>query len=460
MHKIVGLRALKLVGAALVALSAILPVSAESLNDAFAGAYHNNSTLEAERARQRATDELVPQALSGWRPTITATGSQGHQILRNTSSGGVTSYSRGNPGSVQILLNQPIFRGFKTIEGTAQAEANVRAGREQLLVVEQATLFSAVQAYMNVVQFRQISALRQKNIKVLQSQLKASDARFKAGELTKTDVAQSRATLESARGQMALATASVKAAEANYRTVVGHHPGKLLMPHLAPRPQSLEAAYHIAQETNPNILAAAQIQDAAEHNVNVQFGDLLPTVNLQASANTTWDQSGPGSSSSSALVQGVVTVPIYEQGLHYSLVRQAKETVSQNRVQVITAVRSVRENVANAWNGINATGQNLSAARSQVAASRLALDGVRQEYQVGSRSTIDVLNAEQALVGAEISEVSAQHDQLLSSYQLLSAMGYLTARRLGVNGIYDVKEHYNDVRNKWIGLDPETGEPH
>ncbi|MDE2446879.1 MAG: TolC family protein, partial [Alphaproteobacteria bacterium] len=139
---------------------------------------------------------------------------------------------------------------------------------------------------------------------------------------------------------------------------------------------------------------------------------------------------------------------------------QAKETVSQNRVQVISAVRSVRENVANAWNGISATGQNLSAARAQVSASRLALDGVRQEYQVGSRSTIDVLNAEQALVGAEISQVVAQHDQLISSYQLLAAMGRLTGRNMGVNGIYDVKEHYNDVRNKWIGLDAESGRPH
>lgn len=453
------MRTLILTGTALLASSLISPISAESLNDAFAGAYHNNSTLEAERARQRATDEQVPQALSGWRPTITAQATQGHQISRNTNLIG-TTYSEDNPGSLQIQLNQPIFRGFKTVEGTAQAEATVKAGRQQLLSVEQATLFNAVQAYTNVTQARQILALRNKNVSVLQSQLKASNARFSAGELTRTDVAQSRASLSSAQGQVALAVANVKAAEANYRTVVGHVPGKLAMARMASRPKSLEAAYSIAQETNPAILAAAQVQDASEHNINVQFGDLLPTVNLQASANTTWEQAGAGSSSTSASIQGVVTVPIYEQGLHYSLVRQAKETASQNRVQVISAVRSVRESVSNAWNNISATGQNLSAARAQVAASRLALDGVRQEYQVGSRSTIDVLNAEQALVNGQISEVAAQRDQLLSSYQLLQAMGHLTARRLGVTGIYDVKEHYNDVRNKWIGLDPETGEPH
>ncbi len=455
MHKFVGLRALLLAGAALLALNAT--VSAETLSDAFAGAYRNNSTLDAERARQRATDEQVPQALSGWRPTITAQATQGHQISGNTSVFG-TNYSETSPGSLQIQLNQPIFRGFKTVEGTAQAEATVKAGRQQLLSVEQTTLFSAVQAYMNVVQSRQILGLRQKNVRVLQSQLRASNARFSAGELTRTDVAQSRASLSGAQGQVALAISNVKAAEANYRTVVGRKPGKLVMPRMAQRPQSLDAACKIAQETNPSILAAAQIQDASEHNINVQFGDLLPTVNLQATASTTWDQGGVGSSSSTASILGVVTVPIYEQGLRYSLVRQAKETASQNRIQVISAVRTVRENVTNAWNNITATGQNLSAARAQVSASVLALDGVRQEYQVGSRSTIDVLNAEQSLVNSRIAEVAAQHDQLVSSYQLLQSMGRLTARHLGVNGIYDVKEHYNDVRNKWIGLDPETGE--
>ena len=459
MHNFVVLRALVLAGTAVLALGSISPISAETLHDAFAGAYRNNSTLEADRARQRATDEQVPQALSGWRPTITASGAIGHQWSRNTSLFNGTTYSEANPGSLQITLNQPIFRGFKTVEGTAQAEANVKAGRQQLLITEQTTLFNAAQAYMNVMQARQILALRQKNVRVLQSQLKASNARFTAGELTRTDVAQSRASLNGAQGQVALAVSSVKAAEANYRTVVGHIPGKLTMPRMAARPKTLDAAYHIAQQTNPSILAAAQLQDAAEHNVNVQFGDLLPSINLQATANTTWEQAGAGSSSTSAAIQGQITVPIYEQGLHYSIVRQAKQLASQNRVQVISAVRSVRENVTVAWNNISATGQNLVAARAQVSASLLALDGVRQEYQVGSRSTIDVLNAEQALVGAQISQVVAQHDQLISSYQLLSAMGRLTARHLGVTGIYDVKEHYNDVRNKWIGLDPETGDP-
>lgn len=460
MHIRNRVRALLLAGLVFVTFDFQQQVSAETLADAFSGAYHHNASLDADRARQRATDELVPQALSGWRPTITAQGSIGHELFNSKSSFGINSYTVTDPKSLQITLTQPIFRGFKTIESTAQAEANVKAGQQQLLATEQTTLFNAAQAYMNVIQARQILALRQKNVSVLRAQLNASDARFKAGELTRTDVAQSRATLNGAQGQTAIAVANVKASEASYLTIVGHLPGKLVAPRMAPRPQSLEVAYRIAQETNPTILAAAQVQDAAEHQVNVLTGDLLPSINLQASASITGDQAGVGSTSSSALVQGVLTVPIYEAGRTYSTVRQAKETASQNRIQVIGATRAVRESVSNAWNGVQATGLALSATNGQVASARLALDGVRQEYQVGSRSTIEVLNAEQALVSAQITEVAARHDQLVASYQLLAAIGHLTGRHLGINGLYDVKEHYNDVRNKWIGLDPETLEPH
>ena len=203
---------LKAVFLAGIAFFAVQNVAfAETLAGALSGAYHNNSTLEAERARQRGTDELVPQALSGWRPTITAQGSIAHDLTNSTNSFGITNYSATSPRSLNIQLSQPIFRGFKTVEGTAQAEANVRAGRQQLLSVEQTTLFNAVQAYMNVIQAREILSLRRKNVNVLQSQLNASNARFKAGELTRTDVAQSRATLSGAQGQVALAVANVQA---------------------------------------------------------------------------------------------------------------------------------------------------------------------------------------------------------------------------------------------------------
>ncbi len=432
--------------------------SAESLVDALSGAYQGNPTLRAERARLRATDEQVPQALSGWRPTITANGT----AARNWSD---TPNSKGNhfgTTNLSITLTQPLFRGFKTIEGTKVAEANVKAERQQLLGVEQTVLFNAVQAYMNVIRDRQILALRQKNVGFLRQQLNASDARFKAGELTRTDVAQSRSSLSGAQASVAIANANLKASEANYLTVVGHPPGKLNSAKGAKRPGSLDSALEIAQETNPSILAAAQVEDAAEHNIKVIEGDLLPTLNLQAQAahsfNTAKIYAGGSNSQDSALVEGVLSVPLYEGGRVYSGVRQAKQTASQNRIQVIGAVRTVRENVTVAWNNLAASNQSLASVGDQVSAANLALDGVRQEYLVGSRTTIDVLNAQQTLLSAQISRMTAQRDVIVASYQLQQAMGHLTAEHLGLGGLYDPTANYNNVRGKWIGLSAETVE--
>lgn len=456
--KSVNLRTVLMSGVVLIGFALNNPASAENLIDAFAGAYQGNPTLRAERARLRAIDEQVPQALSGWRPTITANGTQS----RNWSDTPNAKANHFGATNLSISLNQPIFRGFKTVEGTKVAEANVRAERQQLLGVEQTVLFNAVQAYMNVVRDRQILSLRQKNVGFLKQQLTASNARFSAGELTRTDVAQSRASLSGAQASVAVANANARASEANYLNIVGRKPGKLTAAHVAKRPSSLAAALDIAQETNPSILAAAQVVEAAEHTINVIQGDLLPTLSLQAQAaynyNTTKVFAGGSNSQESAVVEGVLSVPIYEGGRVYSAVRQAKQTASQNRIQVIGAVRSVRENVTVAWNNLTATGQSLSSVGVQVSAANLALDGVRQEYLVGSRTTIDVLNAQQALLTAQISQVNAQHDQVVASYQLQQAIGHLTAENLGLRRIYDPTANYNVVRNKWIGLSAQTVE--
>ena len=258
-------------------------VSAESLVDAMVSAYTGNPSLKAERARQRGTDEQVPQALSGWRPTVTSEGSISNE-WSNSNTGPSTEVS---PKSVSIGLSQPIFRGFKTINGTKAAEANVEAGRQGLLAIEQDILFQAIQAYMNVIRDRQIVGLRQKNVSVLQKQLTAADERFKVGEITRTDVAQSRARVSGAQSNVASAKASLAASVANYINVVGHNPGKLKYPKLAKLPRSLAEAQAAAEEVNPNILSAAYVEEAQRFTTEALKGDLLPAVDLAASATMT-----------------------------------------------------------------------------------------------------------------------------------------------------------------------------
>jgi outer membrane protein len=428
-------------------------VSAESLVDAMVSAYTNNPALKAERARQRGTDELVPQALSGWRPVISADGS----VSRSWSDSNVSHATDVTPRSVSIGLSQPIFRGFKTVNGTKSAEASIEAGRQSLLAVEQDTLFRAIQAYMNVIRDRQIVGLRQKNVDVLKKQLGAADERFKVGEITRTDVAQSRARVSGAQSNVASAKATLAASVANYLNIVGHEPGSLKYPRLAKLPNSLDAAQAAASEINPNILAAAYVEEAASYDTEVIKGDLLPSVDLLASATHNEDPQTGVDWSESARVEGVLTIPLYEAGRVYSSVRQAKQIASQRRLEVIQAGRSVRESVSVAWNNLIAARAIIRSAKEQVSAAELALDGVNQEYLVGSRTTLDVLDAESEVFSARIALVSAERDQIVAAYQILGSIGRLTARDLSLPvEYYDADENYLNVRGKWIGTGVDT----
>jgi TolC family type I secretion outer membrane protein len=425
---------------------------AESLVEAMVSAYTGNPTLRGERARQRGTDELVPQALSGWRPTVISDGS----VSKQWSDSSAEPSSENTSKSVAIGLSQPIFRGFKTINGTKSAEANVEAGKQGLLGIEQDILFQAIQAYMNVIRDRQVVGLRQKNVDVLKKQLGAADERFKVGEITRTDVAQARAGVSEAQSNLAFAKSNLAASVANYINVVGHKPGNLKYPKLARLPKTLDEAQAIAEEVNPNILAAAYTEEASNFDIEVERGDLLPSASLDATASFNHNTTGV-SSSESAIIEGVLTIPLYEAGRVYSSVRQAKQVASQRRLEVIQAGRAVRESVSISWNDLIAAREIIRSAKAQVSAADLALDGVRQEYLVGSRTTLDVLDSETEVVTARIVLVSAERDQIVKAYQILASIGRLTARdlRLPVE-YYDADENYLNVRGKWIGTGADT----
>lgn len=434
-------------------------VHAESLGDALASAYSGNPTLRAERARQRGTDEQTAQALSGWRPSVTAEANAGVQKLSaNPDPTGQQSRTT-KPGQFSITLTEPVFRGFKTVKGVKRAEATVEAGRQQLLGVEQQTLFNAVQAYMNVIRDRRILTYRERNVKTLKEQLRSSQERFNVGEVTRTDVAQSRARLSDALSTVAQAKSNLGASIANYNNVVGHAPGSLKYPPVPKLPRSLESANAVADKINPNILAASFTAEAARHNVGVVKGDLLPTVSLQAQATKQiedMDHYSNGNSEQISLL-GNISVPLYEAGSVYSAVREAKQVESQRRIEIISAARQVRESVVSSWNFFVASRETIAAAKAAVSANTLALDGVKQEYLVGSRTTLDVLNAESELLNSQIALAQAERDQIVAAYQILGSIGQLTARQIGLGvEYYDPIDNYDNVRNKWFGTGVNT----
>jgi outer membrane protein len=436
----------------------------DTLFGAMEKAYVTNPTLNAARAGQRATDELVPQALSGWRPTVVVQGDvtsesvvANQPVLPGDDSRKLV-HDRTESGSLAIVLSQPVFQGFRTTESTKAAEAQVDAGRQGLLETEQQVLFNVVQAYMDVYAGRQLVVLRKQDVAALEAQVRASNERFAVGEITRTDVAQSEARLAESRSALVETQTRLAEAVAFYIQMVGNEPGKLNYPKVSKLPKSLSAALDVAGEINPRLLAQAFVEVAANSNIGVARSGLLPSAGLEAqalTADTDFGQDKTGIRSAS--VSAVVSVPLYEAGLVYSQVREAKQRASQSRIQLIEIARDVRRAVAASWNAYVGLGQIIKNTRTQVRAAQLALEGVQQEYQAGTRTTLDVLDAQRELVQAQVLQVNAEKSRVVAGYQLLAAIGRLTAKDVGLNvPVYDPEANYLRVRNKLIGTDVKT----
>jgi len=446
------------------------PARADTLAEAMASAYLSNPVLQGERARQRATDEQVPQALSGWRPTVSLRGNGGYEWGSSTVERPLgppprddvnvtdTSDADNTPARFTIALSQPIFQGFRTLSETARAEANVAAGQQDLLAVEQEVLLDATTAYMDVVRAREIVALRQRNVGALSEQLRGADARFSVGEITRTDVEQARARQSLAQAELSVARANLAAAVAFYVQVVGHAPGTLGYPRITDLvPSSLENALALANELNPLLLAAAFNADAARHQIGFVQADLLPSISLEAEFRANHNPSPGVLNSESGTVLGVLQVPLYQAGRVSSRVREAKQVASQRRIQIIEAGRAVRESVVRTWNIYVSSADTIESLEDQVAANELALDGVNQEALVGTRTTLDVLDAEQELVQSQVSLVNARRDRVVAAYQLIATTGRLTAPNLGLAvPYYDPDGHYLLTRDRFFGVTTDT----
>ena len=433
---------------ALVVPYSVVQVSAENLVDALVNVYQNDPVLNAERVRQRGSDESIAQALSGWRPTVSATGT----VAKSWSDTSKSAMSSLTSTTLSIELSQPIFRGFRTVNSTKAAEASIAAGKQELLSVEQDVMLRAVQAYMNVLRDQEIFGLRQIGLKAFKRQRQDVAMRFKVGDVTKTDVAQTQARLAGALADVTAAKVALATSKANYEKTVGHSPQNLTYPLAIKLPWSLEASQSLAQTFNPNILSAFYVRNSAAYKIDVNKGNLLPEIKLLASASSAFNPQQGIDSSTNYQVEGILSFPLYDGGKTYSTIREAKHFESQRSLEIIMQARSVRESVTNAWYRLVAARETLAAVSSQVTANELALNGVRKEYNAGTRSTLDALNAENELISAKIKFVSAKHDVSVSSFMLLHAIGVLTARDIHLPvKVYDADENYVTVRGKWFG---------
>lgn len=440
-----------------VALAAVLGLGfgsldarAETLNQALASAYQYNPRLDAERARLRATDEEVTRARSGFRPNITAGADINYQYQRTRSPLG-TIEEETRPRGYSIDAVQPIFSGFRVINAVNESEANVRAGRETLRGVEQSVLLEAVTAFMDVVRDQAIVRLRENNVNVLSRELRATEDRFGVGEVTRTDVAQAQARRAGAVSALDLAKANLQTSRASYERVIGHAPNNLVEPTGYERalPRSIQEAVEIGTHENPVVVGALYLEQAARFGVDRIRGELLPTVQLEASYTDRFGTSPTIRENEIAQVTGRVSVPIYEGGEVYARVRQQKH-IHVSRLQEIEQARSEAEaEVVSAWSMLLAARAQIESDQSQVDANSTALTGVREEERVGQRTLLDVLNAEVELLNSQVQLVSTRRNLVVASYAVLSALGRLDAINLGFTSIaYDAEAHYHEVRRK------------
>jgi outer membrane protein len=448
-----------------VAAALALPcaATAETLESALAQAYRNNPTLNAQRAALRATDESVPQALANYRPRVTGTADAGFQHFESTSTtGGTLTETNANiaPRGGNIGLVQPLFNGFRSGNLTRQAESSVLAGRETLRNAEQVALLDGATAYMNVLRDTAILDLQRRNVQVLQEQLKQARDRFNVGEVTRTDVAQSEARLAASQSQVLAAEANLKGSQATYRRVIGTEPVNLRagMPVDRLSPRTLEGSIDSGWTVHPTVVAAQYTVDAAQAAVKAAEGTLYPTITLESSVQRRWDVQPGVTDQMTGTVLGRATVPLYQGGAEYSIIRQNKETLGQRRIELDVQRDLVRATVVQAWSQLEATKAQIIAAQAQVTATEVALNGVREEARVGQRTTLDVLNAQQELVNARVSLVTAQRDRVVASFALLSAVGRLSPVTLKLaTEAYDPRVHYHQVRDKWIGVRTPDG---
>ncbi len=428
----------------------------ETLEQAWVAAYQNNPSLEAERARLRALDEQVAIALSNWRPSLDFTSSAGKMYQNIPPQRGFpgTDYASGTV-SYGAEVTQPLFRGFRTLAETKAAKKQVMAGRAQLQSAEQSLLLDAATAFLNVIRDEIILIANRNNETVLRKKLDEISARAGLGDLTRTDVDQARSRLARAEVATAQTQSLLMADRAAYKRIVGHEPGALAKPALSPEElKDLDNLLRLAETRNPSVIAAQYTYEQSDAEIDAGKGNLLPELNLVGSASHNYIESytSPGRYNM-AQVMLQLRVPLYETGADYARIRAAQQTGVQTRMELQEVRNRSIEATRSAWFAFSTADANTKAAAREVEAAARALEGVKKETRIGTRTTLDELNAEQELLDAKTDLARSEHDRDLALLQIRQATGQLTAETLKLPlDPYDPRKHYEEVHMLWAGF--------
>jgi outer membrane protein len=437
-------------------LAAAIPARAQTLTQALAETYNTSPQLLAQRALLRATDEQVPQALSGWRPTVNFTGQLGGTRFSLAEPSVRTLYSTIFQNSLNVQAIQPVYSGGRTVAQTRQAVNTVESTRAQTLAIETSVFQAVAQAYLDVVRDQALVEVDRNNVEVLRKQLEATQDRFRVGEVTRTDVAQAEASLAQGEGTLTTAQGTLAISRAEYVRAVGHEPGRLLLPRERPTlPATREEALTLAANNNFSVISANFAELAARDNIDFVRSQLLPQISLVGNVTRALAPSNTlgNALENSATVTAQMTMPLYEAGSIYSQTRQAEQTVGQRLSQVDDARRAAVQTAEDAWETLKAARASIASFSAAVRAAQIALVGIQQEALVGTATTLDVLVQNQTLLTTQQQLIVAEHDAALAEFNVAAAVGRLIAPVLHLPvKLYDMEQHYREVKNKWIGF--------
>lgn len=410
----------------------------ETLQDALALAYQSNPTIRAERARLNATRETRAQAWSGALPQLSGTATYNHvdgttELLFDPAAAPRTQDVELDTLTAGVNAEQPVFTGFRNYNAIKQAGARIRAGGAQLISVEQQVLTDVATAYFDVQRNMAVYELNKKNVDVLIRQQEMANARFEVGEITRTDVAQADARLANARAQLTNAQGNLAISRAAYAQLVGHSPATLDAVEALPvMPDDHETAQTLAADFAPLLVAARETSEASRRQVSIAKGALLPSISLTAGYQYA-DEPSPFTLQDEQFSYGArASVPLFQGGLNYSRIREARALHKSDLARVRESERQVRANVTANWERLVAARAVITSAEASVDANTLALEGVTQEALVGTRTTLDVLDAERELLDAEVALVTARRDEQAAAFSLLAAIGLLTPEAIGI----------------------------
>ena len=424
-------------------------IKAQSLNISLANAYSNHPLLFSERIGERVLSEDVAEALSGWKPQVYVDGSLGKTLVNTTTT--TSSKTDSNlPISVGIVVSKKIYDGGKTSQNIKIADSRLIANNSRLSSIENQVLLSAAKAYFNLLKEQDLLDVALKNKDVIQRQLEATKDRFDVGDLTITDVSQAEARLSDANANLVKAEANLNSAKAIFFSDIGLEPEDIFYPEEIPiLPQNLQELVNDVKKFNPKVINARKMKLVAEEELKLALKEMSLSVNIQASANQAWDPNTFFEEQRYFDLSANLKMPLYLGGKDKAIIRKSREKINKSNADIDDILRQEAEKAMIIWNNIESLNSQIIAFNSSIRANEIALDGVVQEENVGARTVIDVLDAENELFMAKANLIKTSISRYIATYELLEVIGGMTARDLNlpVSSFYDSNEYYNKMRD-------------